>query len=469
MSYISRQEGSAGLFTGIAGLPLHFPGLQAQIEAMSDLFAAARLEDQAPHPLADRLRPQRLDEVAGQDHLLGPDGALTRLARAGSFGSLIFWGPPGTGKTTVARLIARETKLAFIQISAIFSGVADLKKVFEDARKRRATGHGTLLFVDEIHRFNRTQQDSFLPVMEDGTITLIGATTENPSFELNAALLSRARVLVFRALDETALEKLLKRAEALEGKLLPLTSEARAALLRMADGDGRAVLTLAEEVWRAATPGQEFDTAALTEIVQRRAPIYDKAQEGHYNLISALHKCVRGSDPDAALYYLARMLDAGEAPLFIARRIVRMAIEDIGLADPQALVVANAAKDAYDFLGSPEGELALANALIYVATAPKSNAAYTAYGSAMRLAKEHGSLMPPKVILNAPTKLMRSEGYGADYAYDHNAPDAFSGQDYWPEQLGRHTLYEPVDRGFEREIKKRLEYWEKLRKQRQGT
>ncbi len=436
---------------------------------MSDLFAAARLEDQAPHPLADRLRPQRLDEVTGQDHLLGPEGALTRLARSGSFGSLIFWGPPGTGKTTVARLIARETKLAFIQISAIFSGIAELKKVFEDARKRRATGQGTLLFVDEIHRFNRTQQDSFLPVMEDGTITLIGATTENPSFELNAALLSRARVLVFRALDEAALEKLLKRAEALEGKVLPLTSEARAALLRMADGDGRAALTLAEEVWRAATPGQSFDTAALTEIVQRRAPIYDKAQEGHYNLISALHKCVRGSDPDAALYYLARMLDAGEAPLFIARRIVRMAIEDIGLADPQALVIANAAKDAYDFLGSPEGELALANALIYVATAPKSNAAYTAYNSAMRLAKEHGSLMPPKIILNAPTKLMKSEDYGAGYEYDHNAPEAFSGQDYWPEALGRHRLYEPVDRGFEREIKKRLEYWEKLRKERRGT
>ena len=436
---------------------------------MSDLFAAARLEDQAPRPLADRLRPQRLDEVTGQDHLLGPDGALTRLVRSGSFGSLIFWGPPGTGKTTVARLVARETKLDFIQISAIFSGIAELKKVFEEARKRRATGQGTLLFVDEIHRFNRTQQDCFLPVMEDGTITLIGATTENPSFELNAALLSRARVLVFRALDAAALEKLLQRAEALEGKVLPLTSEARASLLRMADGDGRAVLALAEEVWRAGTPGQSFDTAALTEIVQRRAPIYDKAQEGHYNLISALHKSVRGSDPDAALYYLARMLDAGEAPLFIARRIVRMAIEDIGLADPQALVIANAAKDAYDFLGSPEGELALANAVIYVATAPKSNAAYTAYGAAVRLAKEHGSLMPPKIILNAPTKLMKSEDYGAGYDYDHNAPEAFSGQNYWPERLGRQTLYEPVDRGFEREIRKRLEYWEKLRKERRGA
>ncbi|HTJ02394.1 MAG TPA: replication-associated recombination protein A [Methylovirgula sp.] len=436
---------------------------------MADLFTAAGLAEDAPHPLADRLRPQKLDEVAGQDHLLGPDGALTRLIRAGSLGSLIFWGPPGTGKTTVARLLAKEVQLAFVQISAIFTGVADLKKVFEEARKRRAIGQGTLLFVDEIHRFNRAQQDSFLPVMEDGTVTLIGATTENPSFELNAALLSRARVLIFRSLDEDALEKLLQRAEAIEGKPLPLDAEARATLLRMADGDGRAVLTLTEEIWRAAEPGEIFDIAGLSEIVQRRAPIYDKAQEGHYNLISALHKAVRGSDPDAALYYLARMLDAGEAPLFLARRIVRMAVEDIGLADPQALVVANAAKDAYDFLGSPEGELALANAVIYVATAPKSNAAYRAFGDAKRLAQEHGSLMPPKIILNAPTKLMKAEGYGSGYEYDHDAPDAFSGQDYWPDALGRQTIYEPVDRGFEREIKKRLDYWERLRKERGQT
>jgi putative ATPase len=433
------------------------------------LFAAAGLENDAPRPLPDRLRPQALSDVVGQDHILGPDGALTRMLETRTLGSLIFWGPPGTGKTTVARLLADATALHFEQLSAVFSGVADLKKAFDAARARRETGTGTLLFVDEVHRFNRAQQDSFLPVMEDGTVVLVGATTENPSFELNAALLSRARVLVFRSLDAAAIEKLFARAEQVEGKSLPLDDEARAALVRMADGDGRAALTLVEEVWRSARDGEVFNAAQLQGVLQRRAPIYDKSADGHYNLISALHKAVRGSDPDAALYYLARMLEAGEDPLFLVRRVVRMAVEDIGLADPQALVVANAAKDAYDFLGSPEGELAIAQAVIYVATAPKSNAAYKAFGAAKRVAREGGSLLPPKHILNSPTRLMKEEGYGEGYQYDHDMPEGFSGQDYFPEALGRRTFYDPPDRGFEREIRKRLDYWAKLRREKEGS
>jgi putative ATPase len=434
--------------------------------ASNSLFSAAGLERDAPHPLPDKLRPQTLSDVVGQDHILGLDGPLTRMLETRTLGSLIFWGPPGTGKTTVARLLANATALHFEQLSAVFSGVADLKKAFDAARARRESGTGTLLFVDEVHRFNRAQQDSFLPVMEDGTVILVGATTENPSFELNAALLSRARVLVFRSLDWEAIEKLFARAEQVEGKPLPLDAEARSALVRMADGDGRAALTLVEEVWRSAREGEVFNAEQLQGVLQRRAPIYDKSADGHYNLISALHKSVRGSDPDAALYYLARMLEAGEDPLFLARRVVRMAVEDIGLADPQALVICNAAKDAYDFLGSPEGELAIAQAVIYLATAPKSNAAYKAFGAAMRVAKDAGSLLPPKHILNAPTGLMKSEGYGGGYQYDHDMPDAFSGQDYFPEMLGRRTFYDPPDRGFEREIRKRMDYWAKLRRER---
>ena len=434
---------------------------------MSSLFDSAGLSKDAPRPLADRLRPQRLADVVGQDHLVGVDGVITRMLAAGRIPSIILWGPPGTGKTTIARLLAGETGLAFEQISAIFSGVADLKKVFEQARIRREQGRGTLLFVDEIHRFNKSQQDSFLPYVEDGTIILVGATTENPSFELNGALLSRAQVLVLNRLDTEALEALIRRAEMFERRLLPADGEARQAMTGMADGDGRYFLNMLEEVFAAVPEGTApLTPETLARTVQKRMPLYDKAAEGHYNLISALHKSVRGSDPDAALYYLARMLVAGEDPLFIIRRVVRMAIEDVGLADPEALHQALAAKDTYDFLGSPEGELAIAQAVVYVATAPKSNAVYTAYKAATERAKQTGSLMPPKIILNAPTKLMKAQEYGTGYRYDHDQPDAFSGQNYFPDGMGRETYYGPVERGFEREVKRRLEYWSKLRKER---
>ena len=435
---------------------------------MANLFEAAGLSGDAPRPLADRLRPSKLSEVVGQDHLVGPEGSLTRMLNAGRLGSIILWGPPGTGKTTIARLLAGATGLAFEQMSAIFSGVADLKKAFEQARIRREQGRGTLLFVDEIHRFNRAQLDSFLPYVENGTITLVGATTENPSFELNAALLSRTQVLVLRRLDEMAMGELIARAEAALQRSLPLTPEARQHLIALADGDGRYLFNMIEEIVSAAEPGAApIDPEALVRIVQKRVPLYDKSQDGHYNLISALHKSVRGSDPDAALYYLARMLVAGENPLFLARRLVRMAIEDIGLADPEAVHQALAAKDTYDFLGSPEGELALAQAAIYLATAPKSNAAYAAFGAASRRAKETGSLSPPKIILNAPTRLMKEQEYGSGYAYDHDEPEAFSGQNYFPEGMPRETYYDPPDRGFEREIRKRLEHWSTLRRKKQ--
>lgn len=434
---------------------------------MSSLFEAAGMGAEVPRPLADRLRPERLEDVVGQDHLVGPTGTLTRMTDAGQLGSIIFWGPPGTGKTTIAKLLASKTELEFIQMSAIFSGVADLKKAFETAKGRRVSGVGTLLFVDEIHRFNRAQQDGFLPYMEDGTITLVGATTENPSFELNSAVLSRAQVLTLQRLDDDALEKLLLRAETHMERTLLLDDAARMALRQMADGDGRYLLNMVEEIFASQTEdGEKLDSAGLSALIQRRVPLYDKGQDGHFNLISALHKSVRGSDPDAALYWLARMLVAGEDPLYLGRRLVRMAVEDIGLADPNALLQANAGVEAYQMLGTPEGELALAQVCLYLATAPKSNSQYTAFKTAMKVAKETGSVAPPKRILNAPTNLMKEEGYGGGYQYDHDQPDAFSGQDYFPESMGRKVFYEPPERGFEREVSKRLRFWSKLREER---
>jgi len=432
---------------------------------MSDLFEAGGLPDDAPRPLADRLRPKTLAEVVGQDHLIGPAGPIGRMVAENRPHSIILWGPPGTGKTTIARLLSTAFQLHFVQLSAVFTGVADLKKTFDAARQRRKTGQGTLLFIDEIHRFNRSQQDSFLPVMEDGTIVLVGATTENPSFELNGALLSRAQVLVLRRLDDAALENLLGRAEAFYQRKLPLTDDARQTLRAMADGDGRYLLNLTEEV-AALKVTKPLDSAALVAAVQKRAPLYDKSREEHYNLISALHKSIRGSDPDAALYWLARMLAGGEQPLYIARRLVRASIEDVGLADPQAVVQALAAKDVYDFLGSPEGEIALVQCVLYLASAPKSNAVYVAQGAAKRAAEEHGSLMPPAHILNAPTRLMKGLGYGKGYQYDHEAEEAFSGQNYFPDGMERQQLYQPKDTGFEREIRKRLDYWANLRAKR---
>ncbi len=428
---------------------------------MSDLFETSGLATDAPRPLADRLRPAALDQVVGQDHLLGSEGPIGRMVAQNRPHSIILWGPPGTGKTTIAKLLSTSFSLHFDQLSAVFSGVADLKKAFDAARTRRRMGQGTLLFVDEIHRFNRSQQDSFLPVMEDGTIVLVGATTENPSFELNGAVLSRAQVLVLRRLDDDALEKLLQRAERHFGIPLPLTEDARASLRAMSDGDGRYMLNLVEDIAALKTI-KPLSSADLAGVIQRRMPLYDKSREEHYNLISALHKSIRGSDPDAALYWMARMLAGGEQPLYIARRLVRAAIEDIGLADPQAVQQALAAKDVYDFLGSPEGELALVQCVLYLASAPKSNAVYKAYGKARRAASEYGSLMPPAHILNASTKLMKNLGYGKDYAYDHDTEDGFSGQNYFPEDMPRQNLYQPKETGFEREISKRLDYWAKL-------
>jgi putative ATPase len=437
---------------------------------MADLFADQPQERPpeaaaANAPLADRLRPKSLDEVVGQEHLTGADGAIGRMVAAGKLSSMILWGPPGTGKTTIARLLADAVGLRFVAISAVFSGVADLKKIFAEARQMAKAGQHTLLFVDEVHRFNRAQQDGFLPYVEDGTVTLVGATTENPSFELNAALLSRCQVLILRRLDHRALETLIERAEANVGRALPVTDDARAALIASADGDGRFLLNQVETLFDVDLDCP-LDAAGLSALLHRRVAVYDKDREGHYNLISALHKSLRGSDPQSALYYLARMLVAGEEPLYVLRRLTRFASEDIGLADPQALVQCIAAKDSYDFLGSPEGELAIVQACLYLATAPKSNAAYVAQKTAWRSANETGSLMPPAHILNAPTKLMKDIGYGKGYAYDHDAEEGFSGQDYWPEEMEPQTYYRPTDRGIEAKVSERIAYWDAMRAKR---
>ncbi len=423
------------------------------------------LAAQAPRPLADRLRPARLSEVAGQDHLLGPDGPIGRMAAARSLSSMVLWGPPGCGKTTIARLLAQATDLRFESISALQTGVADLRKVFEAARQRRDGGQGTLLFCDEVHHFNRNVQDSFLPHLEDGTITLVGATTENPSFELNAAILSRVQVFVLKRLDDKALDALLVRAQEHAGRPLPLLPDARAALLAMADGDGRFVLNMAEQIY-ALAGDEPLDNAALGRVLQRRMPSYDKAGDGHYNLLSAFHKSLRGSDANAALYWMCRMLDAGEDPRTIARRMVCVANEDVGLADPNAILQATAAWEAYERLGAAEGERALAQACLYLATAPKSNAVEVALGEARKLARATGSVMPPMHAVNAPTKMMADLGYKQGYVYDHDTPEGFSGLDFFPESVGRHEFYRPVERGFERDIRKRLDYWAGLRRRR---